>query len=67
LRAGCRRAADDPAYAPVLTLTPMPQALNKRRHLPGWFQSENLFDDRQGPSRSADIITITRKNGMAAE
>lgn len=56
--------ADDPAYAPVLPRTPMPQALNNGAIYQAGF-NQNLFDDRKA-HRVGDIITITLQERMAA-
>lgn len=56
--------ADDPAYAPVLPRTPIPQALNNGAIYQAGF-NQNLFDDRKA-HRVGDIITITLQERMAA-
>ncbi|WOD10197.1 flagellar basal body L-ring protein FlgH [Pseudomonas sp. NyZ704] len=55
---------DDPAYAPVLPRTPIPQALNNGAIYQAGFH-QNLFDDRKA-HRVGDIITITLQERMAA-
>ncbi|HDZ57764.1 MAG TPA: flagellar basal body L-ring protein FlgH [Pseudomonas xinjiangensis] len=56
--------ADDPAYAPVLPRTPMPQELNNGAiYQPGFEVS--LYDDRKA-NRVGDIITITLEERTAA-
>lgn len=55
---------DDPAYAPVLPRTPMPQELNNGAiYQPGFEMS--LYDDRKA-HRVGDIITITLTERTAA-
>lgn len=55
---------DDPAYAPVLPRTPMPQELNNGAiYQPGFEMS--LYDDRKA-HRVGDIITITLQERTAA-
>lgn len=55
---------DDPAYAPILPRTPIPQALNNGAIYQAGF-NQNLFDDRKA-HRVGDIITITLQERMAA-
>ncbi|MFN3578947.1 MAG: flagellar basal body L-ring protein FlgH [Pseudomonas sp.] len=56
--------ADDPAYAPVLPRTPIPQALNNGAiYQPGFDVS--LYGDRKA-HRVGDIITITLQERTAA-
>lgn len=55
---------DDPAYAPVLPRTPMPQELNNGAiYQPGFEMT--LYDDRKA-HRVGDIITITLTERTAA-
>ena len=58
---GCMQAPpvrDDPAYAPVLPRTPLPQELNNGAiYQPGFEMS--LYNDRKA-HRVGDIITITQ-------
>ncbi|WP_442909256.1 flagellar basal body L-ring protein FlgH [Halopseudomonas sp.] len=56
---------DDPAYAPVLPRTPLPQELNNGAiYQPGFEMS--LYNDRKA-HRVGDIITITLSERMAAQ
>ena len=65
---GCMQAPpvrDDPAYAPVLPRTPLPQELNNGAiYQPGFEMS--LYNDRKA-HRVGDIITITLSESTAAQ
>ena len=65
---GCMQAPpvrDDPAYAPVLPRTPLPQELNNGAiYQPGFEMS--LYNDRKA-HRVGDIITITLRESTAAQ
>lgn len=55
---------DDPAYAPVMPRTPMPQALNNGAIYQSGFEV-SLYGDRKA-HRVGDIITITLQERTAA-
>ncbi|MFA5679374.1 MAG: flagellar basal body L-ring protein FlgH [Pseudomonas sp.] len=56
---------DDPAYAPVMPRTPMPQELNNGAIYQAGFET-NLFEDRKA-HRVGDVITVVLTERMAAK
>lgn len=56
---------NDPAYAPVLPRTPLPQELNNGAIYQAGFET-NLFEDRKA-HRVGDVITVVLTERMAAQ
>lgn len=56
---------NDPAYAPVMPRTPMPQELNNGAIYQAGFET-NLYEDRKA-NRIGDVITVVLTERMAAQ
>ena len=56
---------DDPAYAPVMPRTPIPQELNNGAIYQAGFET-NLYEDRKA-NRIGDVITVVLTERMAAQ